>query len=235
MRGAGARARNDCVMPERGHDASLEALRVELDATTEIEDPTEQMLEVAAIVEEAVASLGLHPIVVGGLAVAYWAAGTYLTHDIDVVMPYVPDLDSRMSSLGFEREGRMWVLPGRAVFFEAPGNQLEPNPDGFEVVETRSGRHVRVQAAADVLLVRLQEFLATGHSDAFQQSLWLLGVESFDHARVATKARVLGLDQAVKELEGYAERFGRTGQLPETWELRELAKRLNRLSAGGHE
>ena len=171
-------------MPRGGNDA-IAALRDELDGTAEIEDPTEQMLEIAAIVEEAVASLGLHPIVVGGLAVAYWAAGTYLTHDIDVVMPYVPDLESRMAALGFVREGRLWVLPGRAVFFEAPGNKLEPNPDGFEVVETRSGRHVRVQAAEDVLLVRLQEFLATGHSDAFQQCLWLLGVESFDHTRLA--------------------------------------------------
>ena len=65
----------------------LEALRLELDRTAEIPDATEQMLEIAGVVDAALRSIAIRPIVVGGLAVAYWTTGLYLTSDIDVVMP----------------------------------------------------------------------------------------------------------------------------------------------------
>ena len=49
--------------------------RAAIEQALEIEDETERLLEVAAIVEEALAEIGIHPVVVGGLAVAYWTGG----------------------------------------------------------------------------------------------------------------------------------------------------------------
>src|SRR5438876_7748267 len=58
------------------HDAlpisDLEALRVELQRTADIPDPTEQMLEIAGVVDAALRPIEIRPVVVGGLAVAYW-------------------------------------------------------------------------------------------------------------------------------------------------------------------
>jgi hypothetical protein len=204
----------------------LARLREELDATAAISDVTDQMMEVAAIVEEALSPIGIHPIVVGGLAVAYWVAGQHLTKDIDVVMPQVNEAERRLETLGFERDGRFWILPGREVFFEAPGTDLEPKAGEFEVVELASGRSVRVQAAEDVLIVRIQEFVATGHIDVFQQCLWLLGSTGIDRKQLEKRVCEEHLQEALKALEGYVEKIEAGDELPQTWELHELAKRL---------
>jgi hypothetical protein len=204
----------------------IERLRRELAATAEIADLTEQMMEVAAIVEEALAPLGIHPVVVGGLAVAYWLPGAYLTGDIDVVMPYTKRGNERLADLGFEQEGRSWKLSGRQIFFEAPGSTLEPVTEGYEVVELASGRRVRVQAAHEVLIVRMHEFVGTGHSDVFQQCLWLLGAAGLDRAALEMRVSEEGLAEALEVLDGYAEDVRQGRKLPEPWELKELAARL---------
>jgi hypothetical protein len=87
-------------------DADLEALRVELERTADISDPTEQMLEITGVVDAALRPIEIRPVVVGGLAVAYWTTGLYLTGDIDVVMPHSAAIEQRLAALGFERDGR---------------------------------------------------------------------------------------------------------------------------------
>ncbi|MCL2770563.1 MAG: hypothetical protein FWD42_10740 [Solirubrobacterales bacterium] len=48
----------------------------------------ERTLEVVALVEELAAPLGIHPVIVGGMAVYFWTESEeFQTHDIDVVMP----------------------------------------------------------------------------------------------------------------------------------------------------
>lgn len=221
--------------------AWLDHLVADLVATAEIEDFVEEMLEIAAIVEEAVAPLGIHPIVVGGLAVAYWTPpGTYLTADIDVVMPTLPAAEERLEQLGFIRKGRYWTLPGREVFFEAPGTHLEPTPTGFDLVQTRSGRLVRVQAPEEVFGVRFEEFVAQGHADIFQQLLWLLGSEQLDQdaldayadepdylreLSVSRDAYVTGL-QKLREV---ADSLRAGVSAPEPSEIHELARELRAL------
>lgn len=184
------------------------------------------MLEVAAIVDEALEPLDVHPIVVGGLAVAYWASGMYVTSDIDVVMPYLPEVNDRLEALGFTRKGRFWILAERQVFFEAPGSYLEPSTDGYQTVELASGRLVRIQTAEEVLIVRIKDFLATPNQELFQQCLWMLGVTGLGRERLERRAAEEGLAEAVKALDGYVETVKQRGAMPESWELKELAGRL---------
>src|SRR3972149_7332329 len=95
-------------------------LKAELARAPAIEDQTERQLEVVAIVSEAVADLGIRPVVVGGLAVAYWTAGTYLTGDLDVLMPSSPAVDERLPALGFRREGGVWLIAEADLLLAAP-------------------------------------------------------------------------------------------------------------------
>src|SRR6266536_6072834 len=106
-------------------ETDLAALRIELQRTADIPDPTEQMLEITGVVDAALRPIDIRPVVVGGLAVAYWTTGLYLTADIDVVMPHSAKIEQQLAALGFEREGRFWTLPGRDPVFEAPGSTLE--------------------------------------------------------------------------------------------------------------
>ena len=89
----------------------LAQLREALFGTAAIDDPTERLLEVAAIIGEAFADLGVQPVVVGGLALAYWSDSAFLTGDIDVVMPRLPELSARLEVLGFERKDASGCCP----------------------------------------------------------------------------------------------------------------------------
>jgi len=134
---------------------------MDLQRTADISDATEEMLEIAAVVDAALRPIAIRPVVVGGLAVAYWTTGLYLTADIDVVMPYSTEVEQRLASLGFEREGRFWTLPGRRPVLEAPGSTLEFNPDGHTEVELASGRTLRIQEVEEGVLLRLAELSQT--------------------------------------------------------------------------
>jgi hypothetical protein len=204
----------------------LEELRVELQRTADIRDATEQMLEIAAVVDAALRAIDVRPIVVGGLAVAYWTTGLYLTGDIDVVMPHSAEIEQRLAALGFERDGRFWTLPGREPVFEAPGSILELNPDGHIEVELASGRTIRIQDAEEVLLLRLAEFTMTGNADVFQQSLWLLGVAGLDRERLRRRAADESLAHALDALDQIGNRVEQDATKLELWEITDLAKAL---------
>jgi hypothetical protein len=207
-------------------DADLEALRVELERTADISDPTEQMLEITGVVDAALRPIEIRPVVVGGLAVAYWTTGLYLTGDIDVVMPHSAAIEQRLAALGFERDGRFWILPGRDPVFEAPGSTLELNPDGYVEVELATGRTIRIQDVEEVLLLRLAEFVATGNADVFQQSLWLLGASGLERDRLRARAGEESLARALDALDGTARRLEHDAARLEIWEVTDLAKSL---------
>ncbi len=68
-------------------DPRLPALRAALADGAQIDDLAERTLEIVSIVDEAVSPLGIHPVVVGGMAVYFWTANpAFVTADIDVVM-----------------------------------------------------------------------------------------------------------------------------------------------------
>ena len=190
------------------------------------------MLEITGVVDAALRSIAIRPVVVGGLAVAYWTTGLYLTADIDVVMPYSAEIERRLAALGFEREGRFWTLPGRDPVLEAPGATLELNPAGHIEVELASGRTIQVQEVEEVLLLRLAEFVATGNADVFQQCLWLLGVSGLDRERLRARAADESLGRGLDALNQIAKTLDQDATKLEIWEITDLAKSLR---APGHE
>ena len=199
-------------------------LKAELERALAIEDQTERQLEVVAILSEALADIGVRPVVVGGLAVAYWTAGSYLTGDIDVLMPSSPAVDERVRSLGFESEGLFWLIPKANLFLEAPGSFLEPGAEAQEV-RLASGRSVRVIRPEDVLVDRLHEFVATGHASAFRQAVWLLAAAGLERTRLEARAASEDMTEALASVKALAERV-RSGETIEPWELHEVARGL---------
>jgi hypothetical protein len=152
-------------------------------------------------------------------------------------MPSIPEAEARLEQLGFVRDGRFWTLPGREIIFEAPGTYLEPSRTGFDVVQTRTGRSVRVQVPEDVFGLRFGEFVSEGHDEVFQQLLWLLGSTQMDHGKLDAQAddqdylAQLGISrdsyiQGLKILREYVEKLLRDEPMPEMWEIHEIAASL---------
>lgn len=164
--------------------------------------------------------------VVGGVAVEYWTYGEYATGDIDLVMPYLPAASDRLVGLGFRREGRHWVLPEAEIFVEAPGTALGPREEAVEV-EIGEGLSALVQSAEDILVARLEEFVATGHRDSAEQSVLLLQAGRLDRQRLEGRVEEEQLGRVLAAIEELAGRLESGGSV-ESFELHDLARDLRR-------
>jgi hypothetical protein len=156
--------------------APASKLREDLARAAQMADLAERTLEVVAVIEAIAAPLGIHPVIVGGMAVYFWTASDeFLTYDIDVVMEVPDALATKLAELGFSRakDGRHWLLEGTEILLEAPSAHLDADAVVAEI-ELQSGRTAKVISRVDVLLDRLAEFQATGHEAAAQQALALL-------------------------------------------------------------
>ena len=202
----------------------LEQLKRDIRGVSAIADPTERLLEAAAIVADAVADLDVVPVVVGGLALAYWTGGEIQTGDIDVVMPRAPELADRLAALGFERRGREWILADAGISFEAPGEALEPGDHG-EYVELASGRRILVLSLEDLLLWRLREWIHWHHVSGFQQAAFLLAAEGLDAERLDLRAAEEGMSPALVELRRLVSEI-ENGRAVEAWELVDIGRKL---------
>ena len=215
--------------PSKPEPPRLDDLERQVLTAASLSDPTERLLEVTAIVGEALADLGIQPVVVGGLALAYWASGDeFITGDIDVLVPRVPEVEERLESLGFARQGREWRLPGYDVSFEAPGEVLEPG-DEAEWAELASGRRVKVLSIEDMLLWRLREWLHWHHASGFHQAAHLLLSEELDGGRLERRAAEEGLARALQALRALTTEI-EGGRVVEEWEIVELGREAERQS-----
>jgi hypothetical protein len=91
----------------------------------------ERTLEVVAVIDTVAAPMGIHPVIVGGMAVYFWTArDEFLTYDIDVVMEVPNALAEKLADLGFARstDRRHWRLEGTEILLEAPRARLTKSP-----------------------------------------------------------------------------------------------------------
>jgi hypothetical protein len=188
-------------------------------------------LEVVATVEAVAAPLGIHPVVVGGMAVYFWTErDEFTTHDIDVVMEVPDALARRLAELGFVRaaDGRHWTLEGTDILLEAPSSQLDSDVRVSEI-PLRSGRTARVLSRVDILMDRLDEFQATGHETPAQQALALLAdlsdkeIADLDHRSVGRD--VANILEAVRQI---AADIAAGNAPPDSGELHEIARSVLR-------
>lgn len=193
-------------------------------------DRTERMMRVVGAVDVTLADLGLRPVIVGGLAVEYWTRA-YATADIDVLLPTSDDVVRRLDALGFERHGRVWRLIDEDVIWEMPGTALDALDEATEV-ELPDGTNVLVLRLEDILVHRVEEFVATGHADVARQAVALIAHPSLDDARLherASASRHVAAVEAIRHLAASAQR----GERFESAELHELARRLRAHLGGG--
>ncbi len=211
----------DDVGLERSEDR-----RAAFEAAAAIEDTTERLLEAAAVIAEDLAEIGRDPIVVGGLAVAYWAEGVETTGDIDVAMPDHKELPARLEALGLGRQGRVWATPDHRVIWERPADVL---PSGWAsvVARLRSGRSLRIITLEDAIVDRMHSLDSTGDPESFHRAVTLLGAASLDRARLEERARQEGLTHVLDKLDQAVERI-RAGHVFEHHEVHDLFPRFKR-------
>lgn len=209
-------------------EPDLESLSEALQLAASIEEPTERLLEITAIIGQSLRDLRVEPVVVGGLAVAYWSDAAFLTADIDVVMVRPTQLEARLGALGLVKQGREWVLPGHELAFEIPAAALEQGDEAVRIT-LPSGRPVHILSLEDALLWRLREWIHWQSPAGFRQASFLLVAENLDNARLDERAAQEGLARALEVLRQTTAEI-EDGRRYESWELAETAKNLDRRS-----
>ena len=205
---------------------SGEGRRRAFEEAAAINDQVERLLEAAAVVAEELAEIDRHPIVVGGLAVAYWAEGAETTGDIDVAMPSHPLLDEHLARLGLRKEGRVWATPDRRVIWERPADRLPP---GWSTVtaELRSGRSIELISLEDAVIDRMHSLESTGDVESFQRALTLLGAADLDRNRLQQRAEEERLVHTLQALEAAARKVA-AGHRFEAHEVHDLFPTFDR-------
>ncbi len=207
-------------------------LRAELKRVAQGTDLAERTLEVVAVVEAVAAPMGIHPVVVGGMAVYFWTASEeFVTYDIDVVMAVPDELAAKLGELGFIRasDGRHWSLEGTEVFLEAPSAYLDSDAVVAEV-KLQSGRTAKVLSRIDVLIDRLAEFQATGHETAAQQALALVAGLSHDEVDdLDVRARTHRVSVILDVVRKLADELEAGSTPPDSGELHQIAREALRV------
>lgn len=204
----------------------LSVLAGELREAAKIDELPARSLEAAAIIEEALDLVDIQPVVVGGLSVALWTAGDYVTPDIDAVMPTSERGFRVLEELGLKRRGRTWILPDTKIEFEAPGWSLAPAEEA-RLVELESGRTLRVISPEDALVWRLREVTYWQGTDVVHQALYLLRAPALDRRRAFARADEEGLGGVLREVEEIGREID-AGREFASYELRERLEELSR-------
>jgi hypothetical protein len=202
-------------------------LRADLARAAQTANLAERTLEVVAVIEEVSSPLGIHPVIVGGMAVYFWTASDeFLTYDIDVLMEVPGELATKLAELGFARaeDGRHWQLKGTDILLEAPGAHADADAVVTEI-ELQSGRTAKVISRVDMALDRLAEFQATGHEAAAQQALALLaGLSDAEAADLEGRAATRRLRTILEVMGELADDLKEGSSPPDSGELHEIAR-----------
>lgn len=183
-----------------------------------------RLLETAAVVAEALGRAGLRPVVVGPLALSHWTDRFVVADCIELAMPAADAVDECLAELGLEAHDNGWRAPAHAITIILADEGLEPS-EATARVEVPSGRALTLLSAEDVLVRRLEAFVATGEAEATAEAVAMLDVTPLDSARLEQRASAAGLTAALAELRAIATRIEQ-GEHLHVAELAELADRL---------
>ncbi len=134
----------------------LDLLKHELEEASQMEERGGRALAITAVLQKALQSSKLHPILVGGAAVEVYTQGLYASGDLDYVLPTSNEVKEVMKWLGFNREGRLFVHPQFQLIVEFPSGSLGMG-ESYEEINFR-GISIRIITVEDLIIDRLNAF-----------------------------------------------------------------------------
>ncbi|MCL6442618.1 MAG: hypothetical protein K6T83_04015 [Alicyclobacillus sp.] len=105
----------------------------------------------------AVATIGIHPILVGGQAVELYTFGNYASVDFDLVLTGREQFGEFLEAVGFEKAAgeRHWIHRGLELAIEVPDSTLAGSTDKVTDVQIDEFT-IRVIGVEDLILDRLR-------------------------------------------------------------------------------
>ena len=153
--------------------------------------------ELAGLVCETLASVGITTTLTGGACVAIWSEGKYVSRDLDFIEEGpVPrrQVKDALSKIGFGEKDRYFVHPETEFYVEFPTGPLTVGDERVYEVETRdtgTGR-LRLLTPTDCIKDRLAAFFYWNDTMAFEQALLVASEQPIDTADLRRWAKAEG-------------------------------------------
>jgi hypothetical protein len=167
-------------------------------------------IEIMAIVTEALKSINVRPVIVGGQAVEFYTSGGYATMDVDMLCETsISEINSVLIPLGFKREGKYWILEDGDlnIAIEVPSGPLAGDWDKITKVETNQGLNAYFIGIEDIIIDRLNRYK---HWREYSDEEWIIGMiilhyEKIDWEYIYKKAEEEKTLEEIKQMRKKAE------------------------------
>jgi hypothetical protein len=167
-------------------------------------------IEIMAIVTEALKSINVRPVIVGGQAVEFYTSGGYATMDVDMLCETsISEINSVLIPLGFKREGKYWILEDGDlnIAIEVPSGPLAGDWDKITKVETKQGLNAYFIGIEDIIIDRLNRYK---HWREYSDEEWIIGMiilhyEKIDWEYIYKKAEEEKTLEEIKQMRKKAE------------------------------
>ena len=181
----------------------MEELKKRLIECRNIQDRLQKQMTAAGVISEAFKKYKLTPVVVGGLAVEFYTLSSYLTQDIDMVIPGDAGANEIMPVLGFKKCDNVWVHEqDPTIIVDFPPSPLGGAWDKVLPVELDSGEVVYIISIEDIILDRTLAVKYWGDSDEWAQYMMAAHYDDIDWSYCIKRAEeelCLDIFQKIKE------------------------------------
>jgi hypothetical protein len=166
---------------------NLEKIKRELKKVATETNTSVRQMKIATLISDALKSVGISPVLVGGAAVAFYTNNHYTTLDIDMVAPTTDSLARVMTELGFKKIGKDFVHSIFDIYVEFPSSSL-----GYtEQTETikYDNRSLQIISVSDLIVDRLCAFKFWKSEIDGVNAMILLELGKDDRSRTETRVR----------------------------------------------
>ena len=172
-----------------------------------LSDPVNERIMIASLICSLAKKFANELVVVGGSAVEFYTAASYMTKDIDFIAKDDFQISKIMQSLGFSiGEGYTWFHPDTSVVIEFPKPPLLGDINRLTEVETQYGI-AKIIGVEDIILDRLKGREFWQDNNELPEIMLLSHYENIDFAYLRKQAKYElvsdVLEKAITDVEAY--------------------------------
>lgn len=157
-------------------------------------------LNVAAVISDELKKYNNELVVVGGSAVEFYSAASYMTRDIDFIPRSLIGIKDTMLELGFKNDGNaIWYHPDAEIIVEFPKGPLDGSYEKVCVVETPYG-DVSIIGIEDIIADRACAVQYWRDSSEWTKYLLMTHFNSIDFDYLTKRAFETGCEKVLKEI-----------------------------------
>lgn len=157
-------------------------------------------LNVAAVICDELKKYSNELVIVGGSAVEFYSAASYMTRDIDFIPRNITGIKDTMLELGFKNDGNaIWYHPDAEIIVEFPKGPLDGSYDKLCVVATPYGE-VSIIGIEDIIVDRACAVQYWRDSSEWTKYLLIAHFETIDFEYLDKRAIETGCEETLKNL-----------------------------------